>query len=634
MVKTANEIYRDFETDGVSASGFHRPIKADIREWGTALEGVALKTPQSFGAIGDGVTDDTVAWTAFQAADGAKMIPAGSYLVDGGVNTYDNAVIGNAGFATALTTAQKAKVSVGPWKFGSSKAKIAVANDFIDESEATITVAATIDDSSGGSLATKMAGIYSYIEQTGSNTCFGPKAVCGVSVNAAAGNNDSTGIVGYSYKLDVTNGIGDCAGAGGACHQYSTAEGLALGAEFSVHQHVTGTSASASAHNGNNSMAVHITTASDAARAWAALGIDAAFGLSGGYGFWNGIVFSRSMFAAGAEGMGQTGTVGINFGNNTTTGPEKAIYFGNAEYHAWRSGGAAIRMHGLYLDFENKDGNQPGMRLISPSASFQGGFWGAYKGSTGADGVTSVTTMGALIVDSSNYVMLAAYDTSGTLVSKAGCSPSANAFVPLGTSGSMSLGASSRLWSQVYASSATINTSDERFKTPLEMFSNDVLDAWGEVDFGQFKMLSAVAEKGDSARYHSGIIAQRVIEAFERHGLNAHEYGLLCYDSWEAVPEVRTTERILKKPAVYKQIIVRPAVYDGEILIREAEYGDGELISAEEYDVIEHITEEIPAGDRYGIRYEEALCVEAAYQRRRADRLEARISALEAKLSA
>lgn len=39
-----------------------------------------------------------------------------------------------------------------------------------------------------------------------------------------------------------------------------------------------------------------------------------------------------------------------------------------------------------------------------------------------------------------------------------------------------------------------------------------------------------------------------------------------------------------------------------------------------------------PAGDAYGLRYNEILCIEAAYQRRRADRLEARIAALEEKL--
>ncbi|KFB10325.1 right-handed parallel beta-helix repeat-containing protein [Nitratireductor basaltis] len=37
---TANQIWRDFVTDGVPASGAHEPRKPDIREWGTVLESI------------------------------------------------------------------------------------------------------------------------------------------------------------------------------------------------------------------------------------------------------------------------------------------------------------------------------------------------------------------------------------------------------------------------------------------------------------------------------------------------------------------------------------------------------------------------------------------------------------------
>ena len=331
--------------------------------------------------------------------------------------------------------------------------------------------------------------------------------------------------------------------------------------------------------------------------------------------------------------MGQTGTVGINFGNNTTTGPEKAIYLGNAEYHFWRAGSTAIRAHASSLDFENRDGGTPGIRLITPSASFNGGYFGAYKGATDADGGASVTPMGAFVIGSDNYPYIAAYDTSGTLVSRAGCSPADNAFIPLGTSGTMKLGASSRLWSQVYAATATINTSDERFKTPLEDIPDAVLDAWGEVEWGQFRFLEAVAEKGNAARLHTGAIAQRVMEAFSAHGLNAADYGLLCYDEWEAVPETVQTDRELIKHAVYEQVLVRTAVLDEDgNEIKPATYVDGDLLEPEEFRETTIVNPGVASGNRYGIRYEEALCMEAAYQRRRAERLEARLSAVESRL--
>jgi hypothetical protein len=41
MVKSADEIFRDFATDGVPASGAHEPIKADIREFLTSIEAFA-----------------------------------------------------------------------------------------------------------------------------------------------------------------------------------------------------------------------------------------------------------------------------------------------------------------------------------------------------------------------------------------------------------------------------------------------------------------------------------------------------------------------------------------------------------------------------------------------------------------
>lgn len=120
-------------------------------------------------------------------------------------------------------------------------------------------------------------------------------------------------------------------------------------------------------------------------------------------------------------------------------------------------------------------------------------------------------------------------------------------------------------------------TSDERLKTPLAAVPDDVLDAWEAVGWGQFKFLEAVAEKGEAARLHLGLIAQRVKAVFEERGLDACRYGILCREE-------------------------RPAA-DGE-----------------------------PAVDLWMVRYEEALCMEVCCQRRRADRAEARLAALEERL--
>lgn len=158
-------------------------------------------------------------------------------------------------------------------------------------------------------------------------------------------------------------------------------------------------------------------------------------------------------------------------------------------------------------------------------------------------------------------------------------------------------GSASLSWSGGFTQTAFTVTSDERAKTaPLEI-TDAILDAWSEVDFVQFQYLDRVEEKGeDGARWHFGVIAQRAKEAFERHGLDATKFGFFCHDEWEE----------------------QAAIYDEET-------GE-ELVPA------------IEAGDRYGIRYEEALVLEAALQRRNYARLldkyetlAARINALEAK---
>ena len=46
----------------------------------------------------------------------------------------------------------------------------------------------------------------------------------------------------------------------------------------------------------------------------------------------------------------------------------------------------------------------------------------------------------------------------------------------------------------------------------------------------QFK--SALAEKGDKARLHCGVIAQEVIKVFKEEGLDPFRYSMVCHDVW------------------------------------------------------------------------------------------------------
>lgn len=146
-------------------------------------------------------------------------------------------------------------------------------------------------------------------------------------------------------------------------------------------------------------------------------------------------------------------------------------------------------------------------------------------------------------------------------------------------------------------------TSDERHKTkPIEV-SDAILDAWDEVEWLQYKFLDRISAKGEDARWHFGVIAQRVHEAFKRHGIDGFELGLLCYDKWES------------EPAIYRDLT-------------QDEIDSGAYPSVQTRILV---TPELEAGDKWGIVYEEALALEAKLQRRKYERLLARVEALEGK---
>ncbi|ELO4863444.1 tail fiber domain-containing protein [Escherichia coli] len=261
-----------------------------------------------------------------------------------------------------------------------------------------------------------------------------------------------------------------------------------------------------------------------------------------------------------------------------------------------------------------------------------------------------------------------------------------------------------------YFGTGAINTSDDNHKPIKEAIPDVVLDAWEEVSWRtRFKFDDAVAQKGeDGARWHFGLIAQRVEEVFASHGIDGFGLGLLCYDEWEdqyisvrtnegeRVTKTRTVSRMMevtktrtvKRPVMMtatREILVDEETEDGERIKRvvQEEYQTPKLIQVfvfnedgsprldeagkqlfvyeaeledveEEYteqvptEVIEEYTEpaeptysqvlETPAGSRYGIRYEEALALEAALQRRNYERMKeqyenlvARVEDLESK---
>jgi len=129
-----------------------------------------------------------------------------------------------------------------------------------------------------------------------------------------------------------------------------------------------------------------------------------------------------------------------------------------------------------------------------------------------------------------------------------------------GADNSQPLGASGKRWSVVYAGTGTINTSDAREKEQVRDLSaaERAVAVRCKALLRAFKFTSSVAEKGDGARVHFGVMAQDVAAAFAAEGLDASKYALYCYDQY-------------------------PATFDTNGI---------------------QLT---PAGDRYGIRYDELM---------------------------
>lgn len=148
------------------------------------------------------------------------------------------------------------------------------------------------------------------------------------------------------------------------------------------------------------------------------------------------------------------------------------------------------------------------------------------------------------------------------------------------TDATRALGLAANRWTTVYAVTATINTSDGRTKTEVVEQS----DAERAVALKlkslirRYRLKDSIEEKGEGgARYHYGIIAQDVVAAFAEHGLDAHDYGLLCLDQWDDQ---------------YEEVMHEVVGSDGVSTWEPS----GEMRLVKE------------AGERYGIRYEELLC--------------------------
>ena len=99
---------------------------------------------------------------------------------------------------------------------------------------------------------------------------------------------------------------------------------------------------------------------------------------------------------------------------------------------------------------------------------------------------------------------------------------------------SVDLGASNARFDDIYATNSTIQTSDRNEKQDIEELS-EAEQRVAVVAKGlmrKFRWIDSVAEKGDNARTHFGIIAQDLQDAFTAEGLDASKYAMFTSNTW------------------------------------------------------------------------------------------------------
>ena len=172
------------------------------------------------------------------------------------------------------------------------------------------------------------------------------------------------------------------------------------------------------------------------------------------------------------------------------------------------------------------------------------------------------------------------------------------------------LGIDSARFDNIFATNGTIDTSDQNEKQDIAALTSAEMLVAKRISalFKTFKWKARVADKGDAARTHSGIIAQDVQAAFEAESLDAGNYALFTSGSWwEHDVDVAAVEANEEK-----------GIEAADAYTRTDEY---------------YTEDEAPSGStkrtRLGIRYTKLLSFLAAYNEQRFAAIETRLTALE-----
>ena len=230
----------------------------------------------------------------------------------------------------------------------------------------------------------------------------------------------------------------------------------------------------------------------------------------------------------------------------------------------------------------------------------------------GNDGViaafrSSSTTVFSIDVDGADGCIDGASNHSGIKLGTTSLIPRRNG---ADANNNIDLGNATYRFDDIYATNGTINTSDANEKQDVaDLTATEMLVAARISSlFKTFRWIDSVADKGDNARTHTGVIAQDVQAAFAAEGLDAGDYALFTSATWwEHSVDVDAVEADEEEGINQRDAGVRIDVYETEA---EAPEGSVEVT-------------------RMGIRYTELLAFVSAYNDQRFATIEARLAALE-----
>jgi hypothetical protein len=189
-----------------------------------------------------------------------------------------------------------------------------------------------------------------------------------------------------------------------------------------------------------------------------------------------------------------------------------------------------------------------------------------------------------------------------------------------GRDNAIDLGNSGARFDDIYATNGTIQTSDQNEKQQIVSLTDAEITAAKAISklFKTFKWNDSVAENGDNARTHTGVIAQQVETAMSDAGLDAGNYAFFISTTWwETQTEVAAVEAVAEE-----------LDEDGNVVTEAVEAQDA-YTRTDTYNTLEEAPEGATERNRKGIRYPELLSFIGAATEQRLTSIEARLDALE-----